>query len=154
MTREFSEQERSWRGEGTLGNRNVDYHIMRIKRLSRAWKGAQRTITLRGIIDQHGHAHDDPGICARILVQHRGQVFDAPRVDSGPGEEFLRDGVPLPGDEHQFTHSTHQMFPWIQTFDQFQDLLARRKHSAPGPDGLPRSARQAAGPDAQEAQFA
>eukprot|EP00959_Pyramimonas_sp_CCMP1952_P416775 8731723-Pyramimonas_sp.AAC.1 len=73
---------------------------MRAQRLAGAWKGVQRTIALHGIIDQHGHAHDDPDICARILVQHWRRVFDAFRVNLEPGGEFLRSVVPLPGDGH------------------------------------------------------
>eukprot|EP00959_Pyramimonas_sp_CCMP1952_P246571 5153364-Pyramimonas_sp.AAC.1 len=60
MNQELAKEEENLRDPDGNPQLNADFHLMRIRRLAKAWKAKQRTICLRGIVDHNGFAHAEP----------------------------------------------------------------------------------------------
>eukprot|EP00959_Pyramimonas_sp_CCMP1952_P155027 3243528-Pyramimonas_sp.AAC.1 len=90
MTAEPSVQEREWQQAAAAGNSSAYFHIMRVKRLAKAWGSANCSVVLKGLVGPQGQTIEDPDTCALMLTEHWGRVFSAGHGCPVPGEGFLQ----------------------------------------------------------------
>ena len=113
-----------------------DTALARCRGGQRAWRNKKPVLSLSAVTDEGGHPLENEGESGRRLCEYWGTIFPA-RVE-GPRhhqhEEILRYVQQAPDD-----------IRWIIDKTEFDDLLALKKDSAPGPDGIPYGAYRCAG---------
>ena len=102
----------------------------------RAWRNKKPVLSLSAVIDEEGHPLGNEDESGRRLCEYWGTIFQA--REGGPRhhqhEDILRYVQQAPDD-----------IRWTIDQEEFDDLLALKKHSAPGLDGIPCGAYRCAG---------
>ena len=113
-----------------------DTALARCRSGQRAWRNKKLVLSLSAVTDEEGHILENEDESGRRLCDYWETIFQA--REEGPRhhqhEDILRYVQQAPDD-----------ISW--TIDQaaFDDLLALKKDSAPGPDGIPSGAYKCAG---------
>ena len=102
----------------------------------RAWRCKKTVVCLNAVTDEDGHPLENEDESGRRLCEYWGSIFQA-RVE-GPRhhqyENILRYVQKAPHD-----------IRWTMDRTEFDELVALKKDSAPGPDGIPYGAYRCAG---------
>ena len=111
----------------------TDIALARCRSGQRAWRKKKPEFALSAVTDEEGNPLDDSG---KRLCEYCGTIFHA--RDEGPRhhqhEDISRFVQHVPGD-----------IRWTNDKTEFDDLLALKKDSAPGPDGIPYGVYRCAG---------
>ena len=121
----------------SLGRRQKkDTALARCRFGQRAWRDKKPVLSLSAVTDEEGHPLDNEDESGRRLCEYWGTIFQA-RVE-GPRHHQHED----------ILRCVQQALDDIRwTIDQAEsdDLLALKKDTAPGPDGIPSGAYRCAG---------
>ena len=110
--------------------------LARCRKGQRAWHNKKPVLTLSAVTDEAGHPLENEDESGRRLCEYWGTIFQARQ--EGPRhyqhEEILR-----------FVQQAPDDINWTIDQAQFDDLLALKNDSAPGPDGIPYGVYRCAG---------
>ena len=113
-----------------------DVALARCRSIQRVWRNETPVLTLSAVTDEEGHPLENEDESGRRLCEYWGTIFQARQ--EGPRhfqhEETLRFVQQAPNDIN-----------WTIDRAEFDDLLASKKDSAPGPDGIPYGVYRCAG---------
>ena len=127
-------------------------------RAIRRWL-VQHPIFISALLEEHGNMIYDVDSCVALeqlkevaFVVEGGPIFDPDegRAQTVPalGRCLFVGDTGIPNDEAQmilsFVQPAHPDLNWSFQLDEFEELLACKRESAPGPDGLPCSVRLSA----------
>ena len=125
------------RSPPSLGRKQEkDIALARCRSGQRAWRNKKPVLTLSAVTDEEDHHLEDEDDSGRRLCEYWGNIFQARQ--EGPRhhqhEEIFR-----------FVQQAHDDIKWTVDQAEFDDLLALKKDSAPGPDGVPYDVYMCAG---------
>ena len=113
-----------------------DIALARCRSGQRAWRNKKLVLTLSAVTDEEGHPLENEDESGRRLCEYWGTIFQARQ--EGPRhfqhEEILR-----------FVRQAPDDINWTMDRAEFDDLLASKEDSAPGPDGIPYGGYRCAG---------
>ena len=102
----------------------------------RAWRAKKPMLCLHAVTDEDGHPLENEDESGRRLCGYWCAIFEAPN-----------EGEPHPCNETilRYVQKTPDDIRWEIDRNEFDELLATKKESAPGPDGIPYSSYRCAG---------
>ena len=113
-----------------------DIALARCRSGQRAWRNKKPVLSLSAVPDEEGHTLETEDESGRRLCEYWGTIFQA--REEGPRhhqhEDILRYAQHAPDD-----------ISWTNDQAAFDELLAVKKDSAPGPDGIPCGVYRCAG---------
>ena len=110
-------------------------HVRQLKRAKELWSPFSSRLVLAGIRVEDEVIHNPAGIVEALSSTWSPTFAVEPQIDLDKAKQYLADhAVPL-----DFSDVT------MPTKENFESMLRKIKHSAPGPDGLPYAAWKAAG---------
>ena len=101
-----------------------------------AWRAKKPVLCLHAVTDKNGHPLENEDESGRRLCEHWGTIFQV-RVEGQRHhhhENILR-----------YVQKALDDFRWVINKKEFDELMATKKESAPGPDGIPYSLHRCAG---------
>ena len=112
-----------------------DTALARCRGGQRAWRNKKTVLTLSAVTDEEGHPLENEDDSGTRLCEYWGTIFQA-RVE-GPTNHQHEDVL-------RYVQQAPDDICWTNKAE-FDDLLALKKDSAPGPDGIPYGAYRCAG---------
>ena len=94
----------------------------------RAWRTKKPVLSLSAVTDEEGHPLENEDESETRLCEYWGTIFQA-RVE-GPRHHQFEDIL-------RFVQKAPDDIRWTVDKTDFDELIARKKGSAPGPDGIP-----------------
>ena len=114
----------------------IDTALARCRGGHRAWRNKKLVFSLSAVTDEEGHPLEKEDESGRRLCEYWETIFQA-RVE-GPKHHQHEDIL-------RYVQQAHDDFRCTIDKTEFADLLALKKDSAPGPDGIPHGAYRCAG---------
>ena len=102
----------------------------------RAWRVEKPILCLHAVTDDDGHPLEDEAESGRRLCEYWGSTFQAPV--EGPRHHQFENLL-------QYVQKAPDDIRWVIDRNEFDELIAMKKDSAPGPDGIPYGAKRCAG---------
>ena len=116
------------RSQPSLGRKQKkDVALARCWSGQSAWRNKKPVLSLSGVTDEEGHTLDNEDDAGRRLCVYWRTIFQA--RDEGPRHHQHEDILRF------VQHAPHDI-RWTTEKTEFDDLLALKKDSAPGPDGI------------------
>ena len=112
-----------------------DAAIARCRGGQRAWRNKKPVLSLSAVTDEEGHPLENEDESGRRLCGYWGTIFQA-RME-GPRHHQHEDIL-------RYAQQALDDIRWTMDQAEFDDLLALKKDSAPGPDGIPNGAYRCA----------
>ena len=105
-----------------------DTPLARCRGRQRAWRNKKSVLSLSAITDEEGHPLENEDGSGRRLFEYWRTIFQARMAGlrHHQNEDIFR-----------YVQQTLDDFNWTIDQTEFDDLLALKKDSAPGPDGIP-----------------
>ena len=121
----------------SLGRRQKkDTALARCSGGQRAWRNKKPVLSLSEVTDEEGHPLENEDESGRRLCEYWGSTFQA-RVE-GPRHHQYDDIL-------RFVQKAPDDIRWTIDKTEFAELIAMKKDSAPGPDGIPYGVCRCAG---------
>ena len=113
-----------------------DTALARCRGGQRAWRNKKPVLSLSAVTDEEGHPLENEDESGRRLCEYGGTIFQA-REESP--RHHQHEGI------LRYVQKALDDIRWTIDQAEFDDLLALKKDSAPGSDGIPYSAYRCAG---------
>ena len=110
--------------------------LARYRSGQRTWRNKKPVLSLSAVTDEEGHSLDNEDDSGRRLCEYWGAIFQA--RDEGPRHHQHEDIL-------RFVQHPPDDIRWTIDKTEFDDLLALKKDSAPGPGGIPYGVYRCAG---------
>ena len=102
----------------------------------RGWRAKKPMLCLHAVTDDDGHPLENEGGSGRRLCEYWGSIFQARAED--PRHHQFENLL-------QYVQKAPDDIRWVIDRNEFDELIASKKESAPGPDGIPYSFYRCAG---------
>ena len=113
-----------------------DTALARCRGGQRAWRNKKPVLSLSAVTDEAGHPFENEDESGRRLCEYWETIFQA--REEGPRHHQHEDIL-------RYVNQALDDIRWTIDQAEFDDLLALKKDSAPGPDGIPYGAYRCAG---------
>ena len=135
LTRETLTEREAEKGNLSWTQTDKDNALAKCRLGLRAWRAKKPKLCLHAETDENGHTQENEEESGRRLCEYWGTIFQA-RVGSRHHqyENILR-----------YVQKALDDIRWVIDKNEFDELMATKKESVPGPDGIPYSFHMCAG---------